>query len=101
MESFLLSTNRQMTALYPEIQRRILRIRSRDPGVAKSDDYRTLLGKYWQQGILQSDISEETYWVIDAFDECRHGQELAKFLLRAEEMSRGMIKIFITTIGTS
>ncbi|KAI7786820.1 hypothetical protein LA080_002290 [Diaporthe eres] len=97
MESFLLSMTWQMAALYPEIQRRILRICSRDPGVAKSGDHRTLLRKFWEQGILQSGIGEETYWVIDAFDECRHGQELAKFLLRAEEKSRGMIKIFITT----
>ncbi|KAK2615665.1 hypothetical protein N8I77_002403 [Diaporthe amygdali] len=97
MENFLLSMTWQMAALYPEIQRRILRICSRDPGVAKSGDYRTLLRKFWEQGILQSGIGEETYWVIDAFDECRQGQELAKFLLRAEEKSNGMIKIFITT----
>lgn len=97
MEGFLLSMTWQMAALYPEIQRRILRICSKDPGVAKSGDYRTLLRKFWEQGILQSGIDQETYWVIDAFDECRTGQELAKFLLRVEDRSCGMIKIFITT----
>lgn len=97
MEGFLLSMTWQMAALYPEIQRRVLRICSKDPGVAKSGDYRTLLRKFWEQGILQSGIDQETHWVIDAFDECRHGQELAKFLLRVEDRSCGMIRIFITT----
>lgn len=97
MERFLLSMTWQMAVLCPDIQRRVLHICRRDPGVAKSGDYRTLLRKFWEQGILQSVISEEIYWVVDAFDECRQGQELAKFLLRVEEKSRGMIKIFTTT----
>lgn len=97
MEGFLLSMTWQMAAMYPEIQRRILRICSRDPGVAKSGDFRSLLRKFWEQGILQSEIDQETYWFIDAFDECRHGKELAKFLLRVEERSGGIIRILITT----
>lgn len=101
MEGFLLAMTWQMAAIHPEIQQRILRICARDPGIAKSGDYRTLLRKFWEQGILQSALARRTYWVIDAFDECRQGQELAKFLSRAiAKTGAGMIKIFVTTRNT-
>lgn len=96
MEGFLLSMTWQMAMLYTELHRRLLRICNKDPGVARSGDHRTLLRKFWEQGILGSDVAQETYWVIDAFDECRQGQELAKFLFRIQEKSAGMIRIFIT-----
>lgn len=96
MQGFLLSMTWQMAILYPELHKRLLKICNKDPGVARSGDHRTLLRKFWEQGILRSDIAQETYWVIDAFDECRQGQELAKFLFRIQERSAGMIRIFIT-----
>lgn len=99
MEAFLLSMTWQMATVYPEIQRKLLKICNKDPGIARSGDYRTLLRKFWEQGILQSDVSQETYWVIDAFDECRQGQELAKFLIRVQERSAGIIRMLITARG--
>ncbi|KAL1865693.1 hypothetical protein Daus18300_007069 [Diaporthe australafricana] len=96
MEDFLLSMTWQMATLYPELQRDLLKICNKDPGVARSGDYRTLLRKFWEQGILRSNVAQETYWVIDAFDECRQGQELAKFLIRVQERSSGTIRMFIT-----
>lgn len=97
MDSFLLSMSWQMATLYPELHRGLLRICNKGPGVARFGDHRTLLRKFWDQDVLRSDVAHETHWVIDAFDECRQGQELAKFLVRLQERSAGMIRIFITS----
>ncbi|KAK8133349.1 hypothetical protein PG984_005361 [Apiospora sp. TS-2023a] len=96
MEDFLLSMTWQMSK-HPDVQRRVLQICRKDRGVA-SGDYRTLHRKIWDQGIFRSSLGQEpTYWVLDAFDECRSGSELAKFLLRVTEKTGGLVRIIATS----
>ncbi|KAK7947783.1 uncharacterized protein PG986_008669 [Apiospora aurea] len=87
MENFLLSMAWQM----------ILQICRKGRGVA-SGDYRTLHRKIWDQGIFRASIGQEPiYWMLDAFDECRSGIELAKFLLRVMEKLGGHVRIVATS----
>ncbi|KAI0156339.1 hypothetical protein GGR57DRAFT_463109 [Xylariaceae sp. FL1272] len=96
MENFLLSFAWQMSGC-PDVQRRIIQVCARDPGLA-SGDYRTLHRKLWDQAVFRANLGHEvSYWVIDAFDECRLGHDLAKFLHRVLETTRGMIKIIVTS----
>ncbi|KAH9887455.1 hypothetical protein F4778DRAFT_427699 [Xylariomycetidae sp. FL2044] len=96
LENFLLSLAWQMSRL-PDVQRRIIQVCARDRGVT-SGDYRTLLRKLWDQAVFRADLGNEvSYWVIDAFDECRLGHDLAKFLYRALEVTRGLIKVIVTS----
>ncbi|KAK8861793.1 WD40 repeat-like protein [Apiospora arundinis] len=96
MEDFLLSITWQM-AKHPDVRRRVLEICRRDPAVA-SGDYRTLHRKLWDQGIFRASLGQQpTYWVVDAIDECRTGSELAKFLLRVMEKSKGLVRIIATS----
>lgn len=97
MENFLLSMTWQMASLYPDLEARILKISERDRDIGKSTDYRTLQRKFWEQGVFQVALDQEVFWVIDAFDECNAGQDLAKFLVRVQERTRGTIKIFVAT----
>ncbi|KAI0010581.1 Alpha/Beta hydrolase protein [Xylariaceae sp. FL0662B] len=97
MEHFLLSITWQMAAIYPDVQKRLLHIFSRDRDAAKGGDHRTLQRKFWEQGILKADLDQEVVWVIDAFDECRSGLELGKFLIRVLEKTRCHIKILVTS----
>ncbi|KAK8038536.1 hypothetical protein PG993_006947 [Apiospora rasikravindrae] len=96
MENFLLSMAWQMSK-HPDVQQRILQICRKDRGVA-SGDYRTLHRKIWDQGIFRASVGHEpTYWVLDAFDECRSGTELAKFLMRVMEKLGGRVRIMATS----
>ena len=96
MEDFLLSMTWQM-AKHPDVRRRVLEICRRDPSVA-SGDYRTLHRKLWDQGIFRASLDNQpTYFVVDAIDECRIGNELAKFLLRVMEKSKGLVRIVATS----
>ncbi|KAI1084843.1 hypothetical protein F5B20DRAFT_223057 [Whalleya microplaca] len=97
MEHFLLSMTWQMATVYPDIQKRLLHICSRDRDAAKGGDYRTLQRKFWEQGILKADLDRDVVWVIDAFDECRSAPELGKFLLRVLEKTRCRIRILVTS----
>ncbi|KAK7921724.1 hypothetical protein PG985_009746 [Apiospora marii] len=96
MENFLLSITWQMSK-HPDVRRRILQICRRDPGAA-SGDYRTLHRKLWDEGIFRASLGNQaTYLVVDAIDECRAGPELAKFLLRVREKSKGLVRIIATS----
>ncbi|KAI0121051.1 hypothetical protein BJ170DRAFT_715282 [Xylariales sp. AK1849] len=97
MEAFILSMTWQMAALYPEVRKRIIRICTRDKDIMKSADHRTFHRKFWQQGIFEISLERKTFWVLDAFDECRAGPDLAKFLSRVREKTRGQVRIMITT----
>lgn len=96
MENFLLSITWQMSK-HPDVRRRILQICRRDSGAA-SGDYRTLHRKLWDEGIFRASLGQQpTYLVVDAIDECRAGLELAKFLLRVREKSKGLVRIVATS----
>ncbi|KAK7981273.1 Type I Iterative PKS [Apiospora arundinis] len=96
MENFLLSMTWQMSK-NPDVQRRVLQVCRNDRGVA-STDYRTLHRKLWDQAVFRASLGQEPiYWVVDAIDECRSGTELAKFLLRVIEKSKGLIRVIATS----
>ncbi|KAH7304039.1 hypothetical protein B0I35DRAFT_383123 [Stachybotrys elegans] len=97
LENFFLSMTWQMAINCPIVGHRILEICQRDPDIARSGDYRTFQRKFWEQGIFQLALDDEIFWVIDAFDECEAGHDLARFMVRVQEKSRGRIKIFVTT----
>ncbi|KAK9769406.1 putative DUF676 domain-containing protein [Seiridium cardinale] len=97
MEHFLLSMTWQMATIHNDVRRRILQACSKDPDIARTGDWRVFQRKFWEQGVFLSTLLTPTFWVIDALDECRSGQELKKFLIRVQEKSGGLIRILITT----
>lgn len=94
--AFLRSMAFQMGVLHPEICSTILEITSSwGEGFTDRNDANVIWRKLFLHGILKVQLSRPQFWVIDALDEARGGQELMNFLAKAQEF--WPLGIFITS----
>ncbi len=59
------------------------------------DDHRSLWRRLYLQGILQEDIVQPYYWVVDALDECKNFAELIPMLAKVD--GTFPLRIFLTS----
>lgn len=97
ISNFLRSMAFQMGVLHPEIWAVITEITSSfdEASLMDRNDPNTLWRRLFLNGILRVRLSRPQYWVIDALDEARGGQELTTFLAKAQEL--WPLGIFITS----
>lgn len=96
VNSFLRSMAFQMAVLHPEILTAVLDTASNwsDTSIDKNDSS-LVWRKLFLGGILKIRLNRPQYWIIDAMDETRGGQELTAFLSKAQEL--WPLCIFITS----
>lgn len=91
--SCLLSLAWQMAVAQPDIMKTVIDICSKDGGISKLTDHRTVWRKLFVEGILRSRI-QGFYWVLDALDECKENPELVAYLLKLTDTCD--VRVFIT-----
>ncbi|KAL8670996.1 MAG: hypothetical protein Q9168_004488 [Polycauliona sp. 1 TL-2023] len=94
IQSFLLSTARQMAFMHTEIFQIVLDICDNDQDLGQAN-YRTIWRKLFIDGILQVRLARFQYWVLDGLDECRNNPEIVILLLQVIESCA--VRILLTS----
>ncbi|KAJ2974337.1 hypothetical protein NUW58_g8689 [Xylaria curta] len=87
INSLLRSMSWQMAVIHPEIFTTIANVANswKDPPIDKVDHI-PVWSRIFATAISKVRLKKPQYWVIDALDECKNGQELMNFLRKIQEM---------------
>ncbi|KAJ9137442.1 GPI inositol-deacylase [Pleurostoma richardsiae] len=87
INSFLRSMAFQMASLHPEVLTAVLDVAEtwNETSIDKNDA-NLVWRKLFLAGLLKVRLNRPQYWIIDAMDEARGGQELTTFLAKAQEL---------------
>lgn len=89
----LLSLAWQIAVAQRDIMETVIEVCSKDGGISKSTDHRTVWRKLFVERILRLKI-QRVYWVLDALDECKENTELVAYLLKLTEICD--VRVFVT-----
>ena len=89
----LLSLAWQMAVAQRDIMETVIEVCSKDGGIGKSTDHRTVWRKLFVERILRLKI-QRVYWVLDALDECKENTELVAYFLKLTEICD--VRVFVT-----
>ncbi|KFY92871.1 hypothetical protein V500_04002 [Pseudogymnoascus sp. VKM F-4518 (FW-2643)] len=82
-----------MAVAQRDIMETVIEVCSKDGGISKSTDHRTVWRKLFVERILRLKI-QRVYWVLDALDECKENTELVAYLLKLTEICD--VRVFVT-----
>jgi WD40 repeat protein len=91
--SCLLSLVWQISVAQPDIMETVIEICSKDGGISKLTDHRTVWRKLFVEGILRLKL-HRFHLVLDALDECKENTELIAYLLKLTDACD--VRVFVT-----